>query len=138
MSDRYIRRNGSVFKIIPLFLGMTAIAVLSLMYMYYMKDMDLREHASMITREYMLKMETSGYLTREDEQLLIEELEQLGMDNINLAGTTMQQADYGQRIMLVIKARAPVSGFDIANLFDVRRRQNMTSFNIVRCTTAKN
>ena len=138
MSDSVKRRTGSVLKIIPLFLGMIATAVLSLMYLHYVKDMDIREQASQIAREYLLLMESTGYLTVQDEQLLTTELKQLGIDNINLTGTTTQPADYGEKIYLVISGSVAVSDIELNNLFDMRDREKQTPLHISKCTTAKN
>lgn len=53
-------------------------------------------------REYMLIMETEGYLTPADRANLISELEGYGLYNISLSGTTMSEVDYGNRIYLKI------------------------------------
>lgn len=53
-------------------------------------------------REYMLIMETEGYLTPADRANLISELESYGLYNISLSGTTTSEVDYGTRIYLKI------------------------------------
>ena len=53
-------------------------------------------------REYMLIMETEGYLPAVDQTALIAELESYGLYNISLGGTTMQEVNYGDRIYLKI------------------------------------
>ena len=53
-------------------------------------------------REYMLIMETEGYLPAADQTALIAELESYGLYNISLGGTTMQEVNYGDRIYLKI------------------------------------
>lgn len=53
-------------------------------------------------REYMLIMETEGYLPVADQTALIAELESYGLDNISLGGTTMREVNYGDRIYLKI------------------------------------
>lgn len=53
-------------------------------------------------REYMLIMETEGYLPTEDQTALIAELESYGLYNISLSGTTMREVNYGDRIYLKI------------------------------------
>ena len=53
-------------------------------------------------REYLLIMETEGYLKPTDQANMIAELESEGLYNINLAGTTTTQVGYGDRIYLKI------------------------------------
>lgn len=53
-------------------------------------------------REYMLIMETEGYLPAADQAALIVELESYGLYNISLSGTTMREVNYGDRIYLKI------------------------------------
>ena len=53
-------------------------------------------------REYMLIMETEGYLPAVDQIALIAELESYGLYNISLSGTTMREVNYGDRIYLKI------------------------------------
>ena len=53
-------------------------------------------------REYMLIMETEGYLPAADQTALIAELESYGLYNISISGTTMREVNYGDRIYLKI------------------------------------
>lgn len=53
-------------------------------------------------REYMLIMETEGYLPAADQTALLAELESYGLYNISLSGTTMREVNYGNRIYLKI------------------------------------
>ena len=55
-----------------------------------------------VAREYLLIMETEGYLTALDQEALITELEEYGLYNISLSGSTMSEVDYGDRIYLNI------------------------------------
>lgn len=55
-----------------------------------------------VAREYILIMETEGYLSSTDQGNMIAELEGYGLYNISLAGTTTSEVSYGQRIYLCI------------------------------------
>lgn len=55
-----------------------------------------------VAREYLLIMETEGYLSEADRANLIDELESYGLYNISLSGTTVSEVDYGDRIYLCI------------------------------------
>lgn len=55
-----------------------------------------------VAREYILIMETEGYLSAADQASLQTELEAYGLYNISLSGTTTSEVDYGDRIYLRI------------------------------------
>lgn len=55
-----------------------------------------------VAREYLLIMETDGYLSSSDQATLIKELEDCGLYNISLSGTTVSEVEYGDRIYLNI------------------------------------
>lgn len=132
------RKCGSVFNILPVFLGIIAITILSLMYMHYVKDMDVREQAGQIVRQYMLEMESEGYLTEDDQVELIEALQNIGMTGINLSGTTMTDAGYGNEIVLVINAKVPVTEFEVSDSLETVIKAGETDFKVIMKSTAKN
>lgn len=53
-------------------------------------------------REYLLIMETEGYLKPADQSTLIADLESEGLYNISISGTTTREVNYGDRIYLKI------------------------------------
>ena len=59
-------------------------------------------HMRQIAREYLLIMETEGYLPGADQVALKEELAECGLYNISLSGTTTSEVGYGDRVYLKI------------------------------------
>lgn len=55
-----------------------------------------------VAREYILLMETEGYLNSADQTSLRVELESYGLYNVSFSGTTVGEVDYGERIYLSI------------------------------------
>ena len=53
-------------------------------------------------REYLLIMETEGYLNSTDQANLKTELEGYGLYNISFSGTTTSEVNYGDRVYLCI------------------------------------
>ena len=53
-------------------------------------------------REYLLIMETEGYMKPADQSALIADLESEGLYNISISGTTTREVNYGDRIYLKI------------------------------------
>ncbi len=132
------KKKGSILKMLPVLLGIAAVSVLSIMYITYMDVMDKREMAFQISREYLLRMETEGYLTDEAAEKMISELEEIGATNINLAGTTFSQVEYGDKIILNIEARIPMDEIVLTNLFNIDSRKIYQKLYINKSTTAKN
>ena len=58
---------------------------------------------SQISRKYILKMETEGYLTEVAKGELILELEEAGLRQIDISGTTLHPVAYGEPICLKVK-----------------------------------
>ena len=94
---------------------------------------------SQLSRQYILKMETEGYLNEQNKQYLVEELQALGMQNIDLSGTTLQPVSYGETILLeikgIVKYRAGEEGEDIWN---EGFQESSATVSEKRMSTAKN
>ena len=60
---------------------------------------------SQLARKYILRMETVGYLTTEDNTSLCQELSAAGVTEINLSGTTQSEVSYGVPITLQISGK---------------------------------
>lgn len=86
-------------------------------------------------RGYLYTMETNGYLTDANRQLLTSELEALGCKNIVFDGTTTAQVSYGNLVTLYVQCDIPVSVFNLNKMTGQNGMQNVT---IVRRTIAKN
>ena len=99
------RREGNVSELLATcicILGMTAVM------MSYMGSMELVQQkmaVNQLARRYILRMETVGYLTEADRISLQTELQQIGVANIDLSGTTLKEVAYGEPISLYIKGK---------------------------------
>lgn len=89
-----------------------------------------------IAREYMLLMETEGYLNSTDEANLIDELENAGLSNISLEGTTLSEVNYGDRIYLVINGTYDQSAMDISSSWP-KLTDTKTNVKMTKVSTAK-
>lgn len=88
-------------------------------------------------REYLLLMETEGYLTPADQASLQTELESYGLYNIDFTGTTVTEANYGDRIYLRISGTYDVNVLDTAGA-GIGHTTTATPVTINRQSTAKN
>jgi hypothetical protein len=58
-----------------------------------------------LARKYILKMETVGYLSGNDQAKLLEELNEIGVSEVSLEHSTMSPGEYGQTIELDIRGK---------------------------------
>lgn len=87
-------------------------------------------------REYMLLMETEGYLKPDDESALISDLEAAGLHAISLTGTTRSEVSYGEVITLSITGTYDQNILSFADGISKVAERPIT-VNIVRQSTAK-
>lgn len=89
-----------------------------------------------VAREYLLVMESDGYLSSTDQAALIAELESYGLYNVSLAGTTVREVDYGDRIYLKITGTYDDNILQFAGGLS-KVASNPVTMTINRQTTAK-
>lgn len=86
-------------------IGMTILAM-SIVVMVYLECTQLvmmKLKVSQLSRRYILKMETQGYLPADQVIGLLQELQEMGVTGIDITGTTLQPVAYGDAIYLKIK-----------------------------------
>lgn len=86
-------------------IGITILAM-TIVVMVYLECTELmikKMEVSQVSRKYILKMETEGYLSQENKNRMLEELKNLGLQNVDISGTTLNPVFYGDTIMLKIK-----------------------------------
>jgi hypothetical protein len=94
---------------------------------------------SQISRKYILKMETEGYLSQENKNQMLLELKNLGIQNVDISGTTTQQVTYGDTIVLKIKGSVKsnmLAGEE--ELWNEGFRAGLVPLEEIRMSTAKN
>ncbi len=89
-----------------------------------------------VAREYLLLMETEGYLTSDDEAAMLAELESYGLYDISLDGTTTSEVGYGERIYLCISGTYDDNVLAFAGGIS-RVTENPVTITIKRQSTAK-
>lgn len=99
---KYKGNIGDLLTVGICILGMTIVM------MSYMKSVSLiqqKTQVNQIARKYILRMETVGYLDDSDQALLYRELEEAGVTELDLGGTTLQEVAYGEQITLQIRGK---------------------------------
>ena len=85
-------------------LCMLAMTVLMLSYMDNVNLIFQKAAVGEIARKYILRMETVGGLTEADRTALLQELDELGVTEDTLEGTS-GRADYGESVELHIRGK---------------------------------
>ncbi len=116
-----------------------AMTVLMLAYIGSVQLLNSKSQIDQITRKYILRMETVGYLTGNDRLEMTQELAALGATELDYTGSTLNQVDYGSAISLVVRGKIPVrtvvAGGD---LFNSTQEIIWYEFEERRISTAKN
>ncbi|MBR1930044.1 MAG: hypothetical protein IJ833_01020 [Lachnospiraceae bacterium] len=99
------KQRGTVSELLAAGICILAMTVVMMAYMGSVALIQQKSAVSQIARKYILRMETVGYLTREDESKLQQELADVGVTGVDLTGSTVCAATYGAPITLCIKGK---------------------------------
>lgn len=135
----YRCHRGSVVDVIAVGICVLAMTVIMMAYLGSMQLLDTKAQVSQTARKYILRMETVGYLTGNDQLQLSWELTQLGATELDFTGSTMSRVDYGSPILLVIRGK--IAGQSISaggGLFHTVFGTAEYEFEEKRMSTAKN
>lgn len=97
------REAGNVGSLMATGICILAMTVVMLAFMQCVAVIQQKSGVNQLARKYILKMETVGYLTSQEQTRLQGELEQLGVEDIRLDGSTLHQVNYGDPIELTIQ-----------------------------------
>lgn len=97
------KEAGSVGDLISAALCMLAMTILLNHYLECVRLIQQKMEISQVARKYILQMETVGSLPEEARQRLCDELEEIGVEHLQLVGTTTGQVSYGEEIVLQIQ-----------------------------------
>ena len=107
-----LKSPGSVGDVMPMCIFVICIAFVMISFADCVRVINVKSSVSQISRQYILKMETYGYLTGEDRDDLVSALSGVGLENISLAGTDMSEVGYGNKISLYIHGTTE-AGYEI-------------------------
>lgn len=97
------RQQGNIGDLMITGICILAMTVVMLSYLDSVELLQQKDEIGQLARKYILKMETTGYLTAEDMLLLTDELEAVGVTEIQYGGTTVNAVPYGEAITLEIQ-----------------------------------
>lgn len=98
-------QEGSIGDLLSVGLCILAMITIMLSFMDCMALVNQKSAVGQIARNYILKMETVGYLTAGDRDRLLRELTANGVTQVDLTGTTENRVTYGTEITLRIRGK---------------------------------
>lgn len=133
------KEHGNVLDFLTIILTIIAMSILVMVYLECTNLMMKKLEVGQISRKYLLKMETEGYLTEGSKNSLLAELQQAGVHSVDISGTTMVPVSYGDAI--VLRIRGAVEGRIIGTGDELWRKGFVSSIFSVeeeKMSTAKN
>ena len=128
------KRKGSIVDILPSMIMVIAAVMLIMVFFDLYQILSLNEDVKQIARKYMLTMETMGYLDPANQTTLVQETD------IDLTGSTMSDAEYGNAVYLQISCKLPMEqlNMDGYDMLQFVFQDKSIPIRVRRMSTAKN
>ena len=130
--------KGILDQFLPAIVVIVLLAVLWPGSMISASNIDRSSDIHQVARTYLLRMEADGYLTDENRNLMISELEALEMENIDLTGTSFTDVGYGNQIRLVIRGVVNLKDIDFKGFATPMMTHRQAEVAINKVSVAKN
>lgn len=96
------KSRGSIGDVMPMGLFVICMAVVFVSFADCVRVVNVKSSVSQISRRYILRMETVGYLDQADRDTLLNELRSAGLFEISLGNTDTAEVGYGNPVKLEI------------------------------------
>ena len=130
--------KGILEQFLPAIVVIVLLAVLWTGSMVTASNIDRSTDIHHVARTYLLRMETDGYLTQQNRYLLEQELEALGMTDIDLKGTSFEDVGYGNKIKLVIRGMVNLKDVSFKGFGSPMMTKRQAEVAIYKVSVAKN
>ena len=130
--------KGMLDQFLPAIVVIVLLAVLWTGSMVTASNINRSNAIHQVARTYLLRMESDGYLTEENRNLLLAELEALDMEQIDLTGTSFTSVGYGNQIRLVIRGVVNLKDVDFKGFASPMMTQRQAEVAIEKISVAKN
>lgn len=131
------KASSVLSDMIPILLAIVLTGMLAVVYASWVSNFEEKEAVNAIVREYLMRMETVGYLNSEDAKLLKQELSAHHVENVSLAGTTLAPVENGGRVILNVTGKMRLKSVEMESWLKWNFKQNdVCRINITRSTTA--
>lgn len=131
------KKEGKVDKYAILVISLVSVFIIVIVSIYAFSDMDKKSKIDRVGRNYIMLMESKGYLSSTDEQEMIKDLKKIGVTNISTVGTTKAKVGYGKDIKLKVSGKVATNTFNIKGIFEVDRKDSMVDVYIDESSISK-
>ncbi len=111
--NAFRKSGGSVGDVMPMGIFVICIAIVFTAFADCVRIVNVKSGVSQISRRYILRMETVGYLDAADRDGLLEELRTTGLYDISLGQTDTSEVGYGNPVRLEIRGYTE-DGYEIS------------------------
>jgi len=133
------RQQGSVMDILTIGIYVMAMLVLMTASLGSVQLLERKAQISQTARKYILRMEAVGYLTGEDRVMLERELAEIGVTQLDLTGTTLNEVEYGSPIHLTLQGKIQGESMTVGNnIWNAAMGGRTFNFTESKMSTAKN
>lgn len=130
--------QGSMIEFVYVMVTLVVVCIICIIMMNWYSNLDKKTKIEMIGREYILRMESVGYLGEEEQANLLNDLTEQGLIDISLTGTTKDHVNYGDKILLNISGSLEIRTFQLENWMHVAKDSKKIPVKIHKSSTAKN
>lgn len=99
------KENGTITDLLSVGMCILALTTVMMAFLNCTSLVAQKQTVCQLTRKYILRMETVGYLTAADETALLEELNAAGVTDCDFRGSTMTRIGYGTPLTLYVRGK---------------------------------
>lgn len=97
------KQEGSILDFLSVCICILAMSIVLTAYLSCTDLLNRKGQISQVARCYILRMETVGCLTEGDRNAMLAELQTIGLQGIDLTGSTTAPVEYGDAVVLRIR-----------------------------------
>lgn len=131
------RKGSKTIDFISIVMALIVMVIISVIMTSWMANIDDKDQIDLIARKYLLKMETEGYLTGQEEQNLLSELAENKMSSVSLNGTSRTEVGYGNVVNLHITGSLEIYNYQFLGLFQIHTGKSTIAIDKHLTSTAK-
>ena len=130
--------KGMLEHFLPALVTIVFMGILWFGSMVTASNIDKSSALNQVTRKYMLRMEADGYLTQENKNAMVLELQTLGVEGVDLTGTSLTDVGYGNQVTLNVKGTLTVRSIVFRGFTKSMLKEETIPWTVRRVSVAKN
>lgn len=136
-TDKTEGGTAAVMDMIIIIIAIVVAVILTNLFINSNIRTNFKNDVDIIMRRYLLVMESEGYLSDEKQKELVNQLEALGIYNIDLTGTTVTQVEYGNYVTLSFTGNVDMQSYNLISLFSMEKEIEVCPVNRYLISTSQ-